>query len=273
MGHSETHARMHGHFNNREYDAIEASLAPGFLYEDLPRALTIKTSGEFTDYLAAWVAGFSDGAVQSATYLEGPDSSTATYHGRGHFDGTLVTPMGDIPGNGVFLDLPICEVLHYASDGRVLSGELYYDQLTLMTQLGLMPGAAAPAAEALESPTSVVRDLFAAMDRLDFAAIRPRLAPDACGIDEISKTWLRGSDQLDGYLRQLEGAVTAASTSLRDLDERITGDTALVTCWIDQDYVYDGNAVHVSAPTTVAMRRDGGSWKITLMHTVPVPEE
>jgi hypothetical protein len=37
------------------------------------------------------------------------------------------------------MDVPYCEVIYYASDGKALSGELYYDQMSIMRQLGLLP--------------------------------------------------------------------------------------------------------------------------------------
>ena len=135
MGHSETHERMHGYVVDRDWAAIESQLAPGFMYEDIAQALTVKTPGEFTDYLKSWVTAFSDAGPGSASYSEGSDFSIARFHGRGTFDGSW----GEIQGNGGTMDVPFCEVIHYASDGRPLTGELYYDQMSIMRQLGLMP--------------------------------------------------------------------------------------------------------------------------------------
>ena len=136
MGHSDTHRTLHQLFNSRRFDEIEKHLAPGFMYEDLPRALTIKTNGEFTDWLKSWVAAFSDGEIGSPQYVDGADHSVAMYHGRGTNDGAL----GDMfAATGRSVDVPFCEILHYASDGTILSGEVYYDQLTMLTQLGHIP--------------------------------------------------------------------------------------------------------------------------------------
>lgn len=35
--------------------------------------------------------------------------------------------------------LPLCEMWHFDSSGQVVGGDLYYDQVSLLTQLGLMP--------------------------------------------------------------------------------------------------------------------------------------
>jgi len=267
MGHSSTHASLHERFNARDFDAVEAECAPGFMFEDLARSLTIKTPTEFTDYLRAWVSSFSDGSVGSPTYVEGADFSVARYHGRGHFDGIL----GEFRGTGRFLDLPMCEVLHYASDGKVLSGELYYDQVTMMGQLGLMPAGMDEAP--LESPAAVVRAMIRDFDRMDIAAMRSRFTADVRGIDEISRGWIREQSAMEEYFRGLEGQVTDIATTLFDLDEVNWGDTALVTGWLEQDYKIAGQPVHVSSPLTVLLRREGDSWKTALVHAIPLPEE
>ena len=62
-------------------------------------------------------------------------------------------------------------------------------------------------------------------------------------------------------------------TELRDAEERVWGDTGMLTCWLDQDYTMEGNAQHVSAPTTIVFRREGGEWKLALFHSIPLPEK
>jgi len=54
---------------------------------------------------------------------------------------------------------------------------------------------------------------------------------------------------VDNYLRDLMPAVSDVETQLRDAEERIWGDTGLLTCWIDQDYTMHGTPQHISAPT------------------------
>jgi len=266
MGHSDSHRTLHDLFNSRRFDEIEQHLAPGFMYEDLPRALTIKTAGEFTDWLKAWVASFSDGTISTPQYVEGPDHSVAMYHGRGTNDGALA----QFPATGRAVDVPFCEVLHYASDGRVLSGEVYYDQLTMLAQLGhiLPPGTAA--ADKLEP---VVRRLFAAFDALDSDELNALTTDDAQGVDEIARRWLRGRGSMNDYLDTLKGAVSGISSTLTDLNETINGDSGIATCWLEQDYTLEGRRVHVSAPTTMVFRRVGPEWRVCLIHSVPLPEE
>jgi ketosteroid isomerase-like protein len=64
-----------------------------------------------------------------------------------------------------------------------------------------------------------------------------------------------------------------AARTVSDVHETEWGDAAAVTCWLEQDYILEGAPQHVSAPTTLLLRRDGDDWKITLFHSVPRPPE
>jgi ketosteroid isomerase-like protein len=266
MGHIDTHRQLHDLFNSRTFDQIEQHLAPGFMYEDLPRALTIKSGGEFTDWLKSWVASFSDGSISSAQYVEGADHSVAMYHGRGTNDGAL----GPFPATGRAADVPFCEVLHYASDGTVLSGEVYYDQLTMLAQLGHVTPPGAGAEDSLEP---AVRRMFAAYDALDTDEINALATDDAQGIDEFARRWIRGRGSMNDYLASLKGAVSGISSTFSDFNESTSGDTGIATFWLEQDYTLEGRPQHISAPTTMVFRRVGPDWKLCLVHSIPLPEE
>jgi ketosteroid isomerase-like protein len=65
----------------------------------------------------------------------------------------------------------------------------------------------------------------------------------------------------------------AWGSSLSDLRADEWGDVGLVTAWMEQDYMMDGEPQHLSAPTTFVLRRLGGSWRVALIHSVPLPDE
>ena len=120
---------------------------------------------------------------------------------------------------------------------------------------------------------SVANDFVAALDSKDVDRIVESTTEDAQGVDEISRRWLRGRSELDSYLRQLMGAVSDLRTELRDAEEHVWGDIGVLTCWLKQDYTFEDNAQHISAPTTIVFRREGGEWKLALFHSVPLPEQ
>jgi ketosteroid isomerase-like protein len=120
---------------------------------------------------------------------------------------------------------------------------------------------------------TVASEFVSALDSMDVDRMMEATAEDAQGVDEISRRWLRGRDEVDAYLRQLMGAVSGLRTELRDAHERIWGDSGVLTCWLDQDYTMEGNAQHVSAPTTIVFRREGAEWKLALFHSIPLAEQ
>jgi ketosteroid isomerase-like protein len=117
------------------------------------------------------------------------------------------------------------------------------------------------------------RELLQHLDQRDFQAILRLTTDDAQGIDELSRRWIRSKTELAEYVRQLEGAVANLHSELNDIQERTYSDTGLLTCWLEQDYTHEGKPQHVSAPTTILFRRENGTWKIALIHSVPLPAE
>jgi hypothetical protein len=56
------------------------------------------------------------------------------FTGTGRNDG----PLGPLPATGREASVPFCETREYDADGKVVRSDLYYDQLTLLEQLGHM---------------------------------------------------------------------------------------------------------------------------------------
>jgi len=119
----------------------------------------------------------------------------------------------------------------------------------------------------------VANDVMAALDSRDADRALESVGDDAQSIDEISRRWLRSKGELDSHLQQTISAVSDVRSELRDVQERVWGDVGLLTCWLEQDYTVEGTAQHISAPTTIVLRREGGQWKLVLFHSIPLPEQ
>jgi ketosteroid isomerase-like protein len=120
------------------------------------------------------------------------------------------------------------------------------------------------------NPENVVRELFDAVDELDFERALATLADDVQSVNEMSRSWLRGKDAKAASYQNIDGSMSGGRSELSDLRTEVWGDVALVTLWLAQDYTYDGTSHHVSAPSSFLLRRDGDSWKIVLIHSIPV---
>lgn len=120
---------------------------------------------------------------------------------------------------------------------------------------------------------AIVRKMFEGVDRKDFDAVLQVTDEDVQGVDELSRTWVRSRDEVDKHWRQALALVEDIDTDLQDVSEATFGEAGVVTCWIEQDYTLDGNAQHISGPTTILFRRRGDGWKMVLFHSIPLPED
>jgi len=120
---------------------------------------------------------------------------------------------------------------------------------------------------------STTEAMFDALDSMDVDRMMSSMTEDAQGVDEISRRWLRGKDELRNYLGGLAQTVSGVHTEIRDPDERTSGDVGILTCWLEQDYTISGEAQHISAPTTIVFRREDGVWKLSVFHSIPLPEQ
>jgi ketosteroid isomerase-like protein len=119
---------------------------------------------------------------------------------------------------------------------------------------------------------TAVGEMFAALDRRDFAGILRTIGDDAQMVEEVSRRWSRSREEMEAFVSQIEVAIQDIHSELRDVHEKAWGDTGLVTCWLEQDYTLQGKRQHISAPTSVGFRRNGGIWQIVLLHSIPLPE-
>ena len=110
--------------------------ADSIAWTDHSQGRTFRTPQEFTDdFLPGWIRASSDIRITGPRYFDAGQTVACTFTVAGTHDG----PLGPLPGTGKEFALPLCEMWHFDSSGRVVGGDLYYDQVSLLTQLGLMP--------------------------------------------------------------------------------------------------------------------------------------
>jgi ketosteroid isomerase-like protein len=134
MSNVDTHRAAHEAFNRRDYEAQVRNFRDDIHYTDHPRNINMKGPAEFTEWSKGWATAFSDGQIAEPRYIDGGDQTVAVFKGRGTNDGA----MGPLQATGRRVDLDYCEVLRYDADGRVVAGEMFYDSMTMLVQLGVM---------------------------------------------------------------------------------------------------------------------------------------
>jgi steroid delta-isomerase-like uncharacterized protein len=132
----ETYRAGHEAFNQRDFEAMTKHYADSIAWTDHAQGRTFRTPQEFReDFLAGWLGPSPDIRITAARYLDAGQTVVCTFTAVGRQEG----PLGGFPATGREFALPLCEMWHFDSGGQVVGGDLYYDQVSLLTQLRLMP--------------------------------------------------------------------------------------------------------------------------------------
>ena len=132
----EAHRAGHEAFNRRDFQAMTNHYADTIAWTDHTQGRTFRTPQEFRDdFLPGWVQTSADIRITDPHYFDAGQAVVCTFTVVGTHDG----PLGPFPATGRQFALPLCELWHFDAGGRVVGGDLYYDQVSLLTQLGLLP--------------------------------------------------------------------------------------------------------------------------------------
>ena len=132
----ESYRAGHEAFNQRDFEAMTEHYAGSIVWTDHSQGRTFETPQDFRDdFLPGWVRASSDIRITEPRYIDAGQTVVCTFTAVGTHDG----PLGPFPSTGKEFALPLCEMWHFDASGQVVGGDLYYDEVSLLTQLGLMP--------------------------------------------------------------------------------------------------------------------------------------
>jgi steroid delta-isomerase-like uncharacterized protein len=124
------------HYRNQErgdFDAIETLFDPDV--ETVFPGGTLKGIGEFRSFGEAFGHAMSDPRHEVVRSFESGDTIVVEGVFSGRHTGPMVTPEGTIPASGNAVSFPYADFLQ-VRDGRCVSHRIYWDNVTLMSQLG-----------------------------------------------------------------------------------------------------------------------------------------
>jgi len=122
-------------FNRGDMEGAARFFSESITYKDQARGLTLAGPEQVKAGLGEWKQAFSDARHIEIDHIDAGDSIVSRSVGRGTNDG----PFGPLPPTGRTVSFPLCEVWEFDGDGRIVRGEIYYDQLSVLTQLGHIP--------------------------------------------------------------------------------------------------------------------------------------
>jgi ketosteroid isomerase-like protein len=127
------------HYQNvsaADFDAEEALFSPDVETTD-PGAGTLRGIQAFKGYEAAFQRAFPDGKLVLKSAIESGNKVAVEGAYTGTHTGPLTGPRGEIPPTQRPLNLDFSDL--FETDGeRITRHRIYYDQVQLMSQLGLM---------------------------------------------------------------------------------------------------------------------------------------
>jgi steroid delta-isomerase-like uncharacterized protein len=131
-------------FNSRQsdpawLDKIVAAFEIDSQFTNIPLGTTLPGPEGYKQFVMFFAEGFPDSRIEVTNAFATEDQVVLEYTGRGTNTGPLHLPTGDIPATGRRAELRLCDVTQIRN-GKIVSYHAYFDTMTLLQQLGLVPG-------------------------------------------------------------------------------------------------------------------------------------
>jgi steroid delta-isomerase-like uncharacterized protein len=124
-------------FNAHDPERLRTSYAPDAVLE-APGGVRLEGPDAIAAYGAGWFRAFPDGRLVIQSRTGSDDLVAQEFRFEGTHTDTLAGPAGDIPPTNRSLSGRGINVFR-VRDGQIVSEHLYFDQVDLLIQLGLMP--------------------------------------------------------------------------------------------------------------------------------------
>src|SRR5712691_12381206 len=122
-------------FNRRELDEQVSGYAHTFAMTDHARGSTLRSTEEVKKWNAEFIAASSDARVKVVEVIDAGDVVVSVLE----MDGTNDGPLGPMPASGRRFSTQGVQILHFDATGNIVAHDNYFDQLSLLAQLGFAP--------------------------------------------------------------------------------------------------------------------------------------
>jgi len=125
-------------FNMRRVNREEADriFDPGIVSVD-PSG-TYNGIDAFLGYVQGYITGFPDAKLNPTHIVESGDLVIVEGEYTGTNTGPMATPQGTMPATGKSIRLPYADVFE-VKNGKIAKHRTYFDQMTFLGQLGMLP--------------------------------------------------------------------------------------------------------------------------------------
>jgi steroid delta-isomerase-like uncharacterized protein len=124
-------------FNAHDEEAMRACYAANAVFE-APGDVRLEGPDAIVAYAAGWLTAFPDSRLTVHNRVVAGEWAVDEFAFEGTHEDTLARPGGDVPATGRRLVGRGIEAIRVV-DGKIVEDHLYFDQVQVLTQLGLMP--------------------------------------------------------------------------------------------------------------------------------------
>jgi steroid delta-isomerase-like uncharacterized protein len=125
-------------FEQGDFDALVKLVGPD-VEVVMPGGLHLRGPAELRPVLEAYRNGFPEMRHEITSAIESNDAIAIELQITMPHTGVFMTAAGELPPTGKTVLLKACDVVRLAPDGSIASWHSYFDQASLMGQLGLAP--------------------------------------------------------------------------------------------------------------------------------------
>jgi steroid delta-isomerase-like uncharacterized protein len=130
-------------FNAHDEERLRACYTDDAVFT-APGGVRLEGPEEIVAWAMAWLNAFPDATATVDNEIIAGDWATLQQTFKGTHTETFVSGDGDIPATGKSVVGRAGEVIR-VKDGKIVEDHLYFDNMELLTQLGLVPESAATA--------------------------------------------------------------------------------------------------------------------------------
>lgn len=128
-------------FNAHDEARIRSVTSENAAFE-APGDVKLTGADAMTEYAMGWLRAFPDGRIELKNTVVAEGWAVQEFTFEGTHEETLVGPAGEIPATHRHLSGRAVQIMK-VDGGKIADARLYFDQVDVLTQLGVMPAAAA----------------------------------------------------------------------------------------------------------------------------------
>ena len=122
-------------YNNKDWEAAKASMASGYVYDEIATQRRVRGAEEALAVWRAWATAFPDSKGEIHNAFHSGDTVVLEVTWRGTHTGPLETPRGRMAPTGRRIELRACQI-NTVTNGKIQSTRHYFDMNSLLQQLG-----------------------------------------------------------------------------------------------------------------------------------------